>query len=243
MANCLCKAIVFLAALLVAGCLSYRQAPLGTSKSAMYGRMVNSVVVLPGCTGTVLRNHKRDIVVLTAAHCVRQNRMGSVPETYSPITLMADLNKKASCQGTILLVSIPRDLALIRAKECDLPTVATTLAKKSASLGETIYAVGHPLSISYVLTMGIVSRVSILLDGFSHMLISAPTIFGNSGGPCFDARGEMVGLVRKIGSTMVRMPDGRPYPLLVPVAHLGLVVPLGEIREFLKTGGFPELAK
>lgn len=242
------KAALFLVALLLlmAGCATFPAAPLDMSRLTLHERMVNSVVVLPGCAGTVLRNDGREVVVLTAAHCVRSRRMvpETVPATYLPVPITAELGgRMASCLGVVGSVSLPRDLAIIRATGCDLPTAVAVLARKPPELGGTVYAVGHPLSSSYVLTKGIASRLAVVYDGDTYMLLSAPVVFGNSGGPCFNARGEMVGLVKGFRAVSVKMADGKALPFWAPVTHLGLAIPLDDVRRFLVAGGFPDLAK
>jgi hypothetical protein len=243
--------------LLLVGCATFPTAPLNMSKLTVYERMVNSVVVLPGCTGLVLKNDKGDVVVLTAAHCVRHHRIepkavpATIPavvpqETYRPILITAELVKgkeMPSCFGIVGSVSNSRDLAIIRATKCKLPTAVAVLAQRQPRWGDTIYAVGHPLSSSYVLTKGIVSRPLTMYGDDNYLLLSAPVVFGNSGGPCFNAKGEVIGLVTGVGAVRIKMVDGRSVPLWAPVTHLGLAVPLDDIRQFLKVGGFPELAK
>ena len=50
--------------------------------------------------------------------------------------------------------------------------------------------IGHPEGLRFTLSTGIISR----LHG-STLQISAPVSPGNSGGPVFDDRGELVGIV------------------------------------------------
>lgn len=56
--------------------------------------------------------------------------------------------------------------------------------------GANIFVIGHPEGLRFTLTTGIISR----LRG-STLQISAPVSPGNSGGPVFDDRGELVGIV------------------------------------------------
>jgi S1-C subfamily serine protease len=60
----------------------------------------------------------------------------------------------------------------------------------SAKDGEPIFVIGHPQGLRFSLSSGIVSRE----DG-GIVQISAPVSPGNSGGPVFDARGNLVGIV------------------------------------------------
>ncbi len=56
--------------------------------------------------------------------------------------------------------------------------------------GETIFVIGHPQGLRFTLSTGIVSRKD--QDAFQ---ISAPVSPGNSGGPLFNARGQLAGIV------------------------------------------------
>jgi hypothetical protein len=240
-------------ALMLGSCASFPVAPLNMAKLTVFERMANSVVVLPGCTGIVLRNDGQNIVVLTAAHCVRRFRIQPpaastaappVQDSYLPVPVGADLNgKETVCIGVVGSVSSARDLAIITAAKCKLPTAVAVLAKSAPKLGETVYAVGHPAASNYVLTKGIVSRPLTLFNETRYMLISAPIIFGNSGGPAFNARGEVVGVNTDVAATRVRMDDGRPFPLWAAISHLGLAVPLDDVKQFLRVARFPELAR
>lgn len=65
------------------------------------------------------------------------------------------------------------------------------LAKDSLSIeGENVFVIGHPEGLRFTLSTGIVSRMD-----ESTVQISAPVSPGNSGGPVFDDRGDLVGIV------------------------------------------------
>jgi len=56
--------------------------------------------------------------------------------------------------------------------------------------GESIFVIGHPEGLRFTLSTGIISRTD-----FKTIQMSAPVSPGNSGGPVFDDRGELVGIV------------------------------------------------
>ena len=65
------------------------------------------------------------------------------------------------------------------------------LAKSAAPMeGENVFVIGHPEGLRFTLSTGIISRVH-----GSTIQISAPVSPGNSGGPVFDDRGDLVGIV------------------------------------------------
>ena len=60
----------------------------------------------------------------------------------------------------------------------------------STTEGENVFVIGHPEGLRFTLSTGIISR----LDG-NIIQISAPVSPGNSGGPVFDDKGNLVGIV------------------------------------------------
>jgi S1-C subfamily serine protease len=60
----------------------------------------------------------------------------------------------------------------------------------SIPLGDPIYVVGHPQRLYFTLSNGLISR----LDN-GTLQLSAPISPGNSGGPVYDARGNLLGIV------------------------------------------------
>jgi S1-C subfamily serine protease len=56
--------------------------------------------------------------------------------------------------------------------------------------GATVFVIGHPEGLRFTLSMGIISRMD-----RNVFQMSAPVSPGNSGGPVFDDRGELIGVV------------------------------------------------
>jgi S1-C subfamily serine protease len=56
--------------------------------------------------------------------------------------------------------------------------------------GENIYVIGHPEGLKFTLSTGLVSRI----DG-TTLQITAPISPGNSGGPVYDSKGNLIGIV------------------------------------------------
>jgi len=70
-------------------------------------------------------------------------------------------------------------------------TFSQPLADNSAAIeGENVFVIGHPEGLRFTLSTGIVSRAH-----GSTIQISAPVSPGNSGGPVFDDRGNLVAVV------------------------------------------------
>lgn len=62
--------------------------------------------------------------------------------------------------------------------------------QSEVSQGENIFVIGHPQGLRYTLSTGIISRTD-----RDTLQISAPISPGNSGGPVYDERGNLVGIV------------------------------------------------
>ncbi len=61
----------------------------------------------------------------------------------------------------------------------------------SATDGEDVFVIGHPEGLKFTISNGMVSRI----DQGALFQISAPVSPGNSGGPVFDNRGNLLGIV------------------------------------------------
>jgi serine protease Do len=62
--------------------------------------------------------------------------------------------------------------------------------QSKVSDGESIFVIGHPQGLRFTLSTGIISRTE-----RDVLQISAPVSPGNSGGPVYDDRGNLVGIV------------------------------------------------
>ena len=71
------------------------------------------------------------------------------------------------------------------------------LGAGAPSPGETIYVIGHPRGLDFSISNGIVSAVRKSPEGIGEVQISAAISPGNSGGPIFDSRGNLVGMASK----------------------------------------------
>lgn len=65
--------------------------------------------------------------------------------------------------------------------------------------GEPVFAIGHPglggTVLAHTLTQGIISSDSREIQGVTYIQTTAPVNPGNSGGPLFNMRGEVIGMV------------------------------------------------
>ena len=98
------------------------------------------------------------------------------------------------------------DIALLKIDEGSrLPFV--TLADTKPRVGDWVIAIGNPFGLGSTVTAGIVSAmdrdIASSPDGNGFIQIDAPINRGNSGGPTFDMRGQVIGI-----NTAIYSPSG-----------------------------------
>jgi S1-C subfamily serine protease len=102
----------------------------------------------------------------------------------------------------VLVSDKNNDLALIQIDDyafASIETIPYTIKTGLAGVGENIFVLGYPLRASMgdeiKLTNGIVSSRTGFQGDITSYQISAPVQPGNSGGPLFDSKGNLVGII------------------------------------------------
>jgi S1-C subfamily serine protease len=151
-------------------------------------------------------------VLLTAAHC-------DAPEL-----------RVGRLNGVVVKKDESKDLMLVYV--AGLNSQVLSVAKAMPGLDEKVALAGFPLGVGEVVTEGRVQSLTTLAP--DHLaLVSAPGVFGNSGGPVVVRRGmhyEVVGVVSMIVVAPISM-GMFAIPNIVP--HLMLVVNATAINSFL----------
>lgn len=145
-------------------------------------------------TGFVI---SEDGYILTNYHVIED-----AYNTNSPITVMfSSESGYDATEYTAEVIGFERnnDVAVIKIDATGL-SAATLGSSSDLLVGDTVYAVGNPLGeLTYSMTPGIVSatdRVITTEEGRMNMFqISAAVNEGNSGGPVYNAYGQVVGIV------------------------------------------------
>ena len=145
-------------------------------------------------TGFVI---SEDGYILTNYHVIED-----AYNTNSPITVMfSSESGYDTTEYTAEVIGFERnnDVAIIKIDATGL-SAATLGSSSDLLVGDTVYAVGNPLGeLTYSMTPGIVSatdRVITTEEGRMNMFqISAAVNEGNSGGPVYNAYGQVVGIV------------------------------------------------
>ncbi len=105
----------------------------------------------------------------------------------------------------ILLKDSNNDLVILELKDFDYKTLYgssipyTLEHSRNITPGEKVFTLGYPmgsvLGTSVKLSTGIISSISGIQDNASMFQISNPIQPGNSGGPLFDQKGDVIGIV------------------------------------------------
>lgn len=115
-------------------------------------------------------------------------------------------------EATVVAASEEHDLALVEAPEYYESNDWLPLSTYPVHAGETVYGMGMPANLPWVLTRGMIS--SVLLTGQGNILHQAPVSPGASGGPLINDFGQLVGV--NVGY----MQGARLASVAVPVRYL-----------------------
>jgi serine protease Do len=114
------------------------------------------------------------------------------------------LYDKREFKGKVVGTDPRTDLAIVKIKATDLPTIRLGESGKLRT-GDIVVAIGNPFGLSQTITMGIVSAVgrsNVGIADFEDFIQTDAAINpGNSGGALVNSNGELVGINTAIFST------------------------------------------
>jgi serine protease Do len=88
------------------------------------------------------------------------------------------------------------DLAVLKLKDFDTEITPVIFApSEELGVGETVFAIGNPLGLERTVTEGVLSQTHRNFGGILYLQVDAPVNPGNSGGPLFNARGQVIGII------------------------------------------------
>jgi serine protease Do len=132
-----------------------------------------------------------DGYILTNAHVVADSEEVTVK-----------LTNKREYKAKVIGVDVPTDVALLKIDASGLPAVRVGDPAKT-EVGEWVAAIGAPFGFENSVTSGIVSAKARSLPGETYVPFIQTDVAlnpGNSGGPLFNMRGEVVGINSQIYS-------------------------------------------
>jgi serine protease Do len=114
------------------------------------------------------------------------------------------------------------DLALLKIEEGSDPPLKKVFLGDSDQVraGDMSFAIGSPFGFSRTVTQGIVSLKNREREGKVYLQTTAPVNPGNSGGPLFNDRGEVVGVVT--------------WKIAIVGEGLGFAIPVNAVKDFLR---------
>jgi serine protease Do len=92
-----------------------------------------------------------------------------------------------------------KDLALLQVAVPGKPPLAPLAAKYAVESGDKVVVIGHPglgqKTLNYTMTTGVVSNPRQTIERQEYLQTNAAVNPGSSGGPVFDAQGNVIALV------------------------------------------------
>jgi S1-C subfamily serine protease len=194
--------------------------------------------------GTIIRSEPEaggacGTYILTAFHVIQKSleRVEAGHDRKSPVQVKVfpAEGPPETFESDLLLNDERKDIALLKLRSTRHFLVAARLADRGRVRETTvftpIYAVGCPLGHDPLPSFGEITTLRKEVSGERFWMMSAPTIFGNSGGGVFHRETlEMIGV-----SAMICTFDN---PVSTPVPHLGILVPMDVVYDWLRDNNF-----
>lgn len=178
-------------------------------------------------------------LALTCYHVVRdifEERAPGADMHADSVTAVFDRSEGTlRIDARMVAENIAKDLAVLRIDtDRDLgpcASLAPITRTDDVEVFTPVYTVGCPLGTAPQATRGEITRTSWDVSGDDYWMVSSPAFFGNSGGGVFlEETLEFVGVFAKIYT------HGSFRPQVV--THMGLVVPLDQVTQWLHEAGF-----
>lgn len=88
------------------------------------------------------------------------------------------------------------DLVVLKVNNAQTEITPIVFApQEKLNIGETVFAIGNPLGLERTVTEGVLSQTHRNFGGILYLQVDAPVNPGNSGGPLFNARGQVIGVI------------------------------------------------
>ena len=112
------------------------------------------------------------------------------------------------------------DLAILQVEEPLDPLFRPTLFDPGQEpvLGEKIFIIGNPLGLERTVTEGVISHTGRNLAGKLYLQVDASVNPGNSGGPLFNTRGQVIGVI----NMSIKSMQGLNFA--IPINHVKFIL-------------------
>lgn len=134
---------------------------------------------------------------------------------------------KTVYQGRVIFSNPAKDIAIVELQTNKRFKQIRFGSSKKATVGESVFAIGNPFGFDYTLTTGVISGKNRFIATEEHdyqAVLQTDTALnpGNSGGPLFNARGQVIGI------NAVIIPNFQNMGFSIPTEEI-----LPDIKEFL----------
>lgn len=117
----------------------------------------------------------------------------------------------------VILANPSLDIAILKGEGDFSSLPLLSLAADKAVLGQKIRVAGYPFGMPFTLTEGTVSSPSQFMDGYYHIQTDAAVNPGNSGGPMFNGKDEVIAVTTSKFTNADNMGFGIPVSYLYPL--------------------------
>lgn len=132
-------------------------------------------------------------------------------------------------EAEIIIYNTARDVALLKLKYDGIIEYIATMPEKNIKyymMDETV-AVGCSLLYPPLPTVGVITRMNVLIDSIPFHMSSSQVVFGSSGGAMFLSSGEFIGIPARVAVAQV----GWGVQIMT---HMGLFIPVESIYKWLE---------
>ena len=152
--------------------------------------------------------------------------------------IKGNLTGEAAITLRVVSSDANNDLALLQAPSTTAFKDFARIRDRSIRSGDSVVAIGFPyhgmLTSDFTVTTGIVSSLSGMRNDTRFLQISSPVQPGNSGGPLFDATGQIVGVVTgKVDALRIAVATGN-----IP-ENINFAIKTGVLHDFLDNSVVP----
>jgi hypothetical protein len=90
------------------------------------------------------------------------------------------------------------DIAILKVEIANWEIFPLSVGKLTENqIGDTVWTLGHPMGIGWLLAKGILSGVKYDSDGYAYLFSDVATAPGSSGSPILNIKGQIIGMVQQ----------------------------------------------